>query len=186
MITATEIAAVHPELADDFAETQGLIARFAELRIERLPFYLTADEFGAVLCWKLRDQLGRQQVWRAGNTDKLIRSVTGLALSVSHCDLDYEQELRVSLLCALRGVGVPVASAVLALVMPEQYGVIDFRGWRQLFGEERRGFGVADYRRYMVELRRLARQLGRTPQEIDFAIWVYDGQQSRAGAHQGR
>jgi hypothetical protein len=121
MITATEIDAVRPELDDDFAKTQGLGAHFAELSIERLPFYLTADEFGAVLRWKLRGQHGRQRDRHSRNTDNLIRSVTGLALSVSHRDPDYEQGLRVSLLCALRGVGVPVASAVPA---PRHAGAI--------------------------------------------------------------
>lgn len=72
------------------------------------------------------------------------------------------------------GVGVPVASAVLALVFPEKYAVIDFRGWRQVFGEERTTFSVSDYRRYLREIRRLALELEWCVQEVDLAIWEYD------------
>jgi len=34
------------------------------------------------------------------------------------------------------GVVAPVASAVLELVFPEEYGVIDSRVWRQLFCDD--------------------------------------------------
>ncbi|WP_298482823.1 hypothetical protein [uncultured Chloroflexus sp.] len=40
-------------------------------------------------------------------------------------------------------------STILALVFSEQSAVIDFRGWRQIFGEEKRTFSMADYKRYL-------------------------------------
>lgn len=67
-----------------------------------------------------------------------------------------------------------MASAILALVFPEQYAVIDFRGWRQIFGEAKRTFSVADYKRHLREVKRLAVKLGWLVQEIDLAIWEYD------------
>jgi hypothetical protein len=76
-------------------------------------------------------------------------------------------------------VGVPVASAVLALVFPEEYAVIDFRGWRQLFDEEKTVFFTPDYKKYMREIRRLANELGWHAQEVDHAIWEYDRRNSK-------
>ena len=136
--------------------------------------YLTLDEFDRVLKWKLRGQYGRQREKRKANTDGVVRVLTGAALSIEHPDKDYEIELRFGILCTLRGVGVPVASAILALVFPERYAVIDFRGWRQVFAEERTTFSVSDYKRYLRELQNLARELGWTVQEVDSAIWEYD------------
>jgi len=136
--------------------------------------FLTAAEFDEILKWKLRRQYGRQCSLRAANTDEVIRVVTGLALTIAHNDKDYELELRVGILCALRGVGVPVASAVLALVYPDEYAVIDFRGWRQVFDEEPTGFSISGYKRYMQEVRRLSQELGWPAQEVDLAIWEYD------------
>jgi len=63
---------------------------------------------------------------------------------------------------------------ILALTFPEEYGVIDFRAWRQLFGEEKRGFSTEDYKQYLNKLRNLAKELGWTVQEVDLAIWAYD------------
>jgi len=171
MITAAQLKSLGP-VSD--RETEGLKKRFARLRAERGAFFLTKSEFDEVLRWKLRGQIGRQRSRRAGNTDELIRAVTGLALSLCHEDKDYELELRLGILCSLRGVEVPVASAILALVSPEEYAVIDFRGWRQIFGEERTSFSISDYKRYLAKIRELARELGWQPQEVDLAIWEYD------------
>jgi hypothetical protein len=160
--------------SDDYALIEQLKAHFAQMKQERHPMYLTLDEFDRVLKWKLRGQYGRQREKRKANTDGVVRVLTGAALSIEHPDKDYEIELRFGILCTLRGVGVPVASAILALVFPERYAVIDFRGWRQVFAEERTTFSVSDYKRYLRELQNLARELGWTVQEVDSAIWEYD------------
>jgi len=173
MITAAQLVPYRTSSVD-YALTEHLKARFAQLRRERRPLYLTFEEFDEILRWKLRGQYGRQRERRKVNTEDVIRTVTGAALTVTHPDEEYEIELRVSILCALRGVGVPVASAVLALVFPERYAVIDFRGWRQVFGEKKITFSIRDYKKYLVEIRRLADELNWPVQEVDLAIWEYD------------
>ena len=173
MITASQIAPFHNQ-AIDYSGTVRLIGKFTQLRHERQPFYLTAAEFEEILKWKLGQQFGRQRHIRNKNTDNIISAVTGLALSITHPDEDYELELRLNILCALRGVGVPIASAVLALIFPDKYAVIDFRSWRQVFDENKNLFSVADYKKYLLVIRRLAGELGWTAQEVDHAIWEYD------------
>jgi len=174
MITAVQLVP-HRTSSDDYTLTEHLKAHFAQVKRERHPMYLTLDEFNRVLQWKLRGQYGRQRERRKANTDDVIRVVTGAALSIEHSDKDYEIELRFGILCSLRGVGVPVASAVLALVFPERYAVIDFRGWRQVFGEDKKDeFKVSDYKRYLREVQKLAQELGWLVQEVDLAIWEYD------------
>ncbi len=173
MIGASHIVHLRTS-ASDYAETERLKTKFAKLRDERQPFYLTLGEFDEILLWKLAGQYHRQREMRRANTDDVVRTVTQAALSVSHPNQDYETELRVGILIALRGVSIPVASAVLALVFPEKYAVIDFRGWRQVFGREQRGFTIGDYKRYLARLRPLAEELGWPIQEVDLAIWAYD------------
>ena len=95
-----------------------------------------------------------------------------------HPDKDYEMELRVGVLCTLRGVGVPVASTVLSFAYPEEYAVIDFRSWRQVFPDRKPTFSIRDYRDYMRKIRRLARELDWTAQETDWAINEIDKQAS--------
>lgn len=173
MITADQLKPYRTN-SDDYAETERLKSLFAKLHQTRQPFFLTGDEFDAILRWKLRGQYGRQQKHRATNTPEIIEAITKLALNITHPDISYELELRVHLLCALRGVAVPIASAILALVYPNEYAVIDFRAWRQAFGEMRTTFSIPNYKRYMDFVIELADELGWPVQEVDLAIWEYD------------
>ncbi|NQS90632.1 hypothetical protein HQ584_12685 [Patescibacteria group bacterium] len=160
--------------AEDYEKTEEIKNYIQSLKDTRDPFYLNSEEFDRILRWKLRQQYERQKKIRSKNTDDLIRAVTSIALTISHDDEDYKLDLRFKLLMVLRGVGVPVASAILALCFPEKYAVIDFRGWRQFFGEDKRYFSIKDYKKYMKEIKRLANELGWLPQEVDLAIWEYD------------
>lgn len=173
MIKATQLIPYRTS-SDDYDLTKSLKARFARLRRECHPLYLTSKEFEEILQWKLHGQYGRQEQRRKANTEDVIRTVTSAALSIVHPDEDYEIELQVGILCCIRGVGVPVASAILALVFPEKYAVIDFRGWRQVFSEERTTFSISDYKRYLCEIKRLAAELEWPVQEVDLAIWNMD------------
>lgn len=173
MITASMIRPLRV-LSDDHEETGRLKTVLARFRQSKPPDYLSAEEFDQVLKWKLRGQYGRQKSWRAANTPEVIEIVTRTALSIEHADRSYETDLRLAILCSLRGVGVPVASAILALVYPDHYAVIDFRGWRQVFDEERTCFTIADYKRYLQKVSGLSLELGWPVQEVDLAIWQYD------------
>lgn len=173
MICATQLLA-YRTASDDYHDTERLKARFQRLQGERHPFFLTSHEFDEVLRWKLGNQYGRQKGFRKLNTEDVVRTITAAAFSITHPDEEYEVELRLNLLTCIRGVGVPIASALLALVFPQKYAVIDFRTWRQIFGHEKEQFSVSDYIRYLREVRRLAGELGWTPQEVDLAIWAYD------------
>jgi thermostable 8-oxoguanine DNA glycosylase len=164
----------------DYADTERLKAKLRRLRRERRPFHLTAADFEEILRWKFGRRAARLRSRRAANTGRVIRAVTGAALSLSHPDEEYEQELRLRLLCSMRGVSVMVASAILALSFPDRYAVIDFRVWRQLFGEQRYHFTASHYRRYMRAMRPLAKRLGWPVQEVDHAIWEYDRRRSGA------
>jgi thermostable 8-oxoguanine DNA glycosylase len=174
MITAAQISPFYKKASENYAAAESLKARLAQLLKERQPFYLTSAEFEEILRWKLRGQFGRQQEKRTVNTEEVVRLITSLALAITHADKEYELELRMNILCALRGVGVPVASAILALVYPDEYAVIDFRVWRQVFDEDRKTFLIGDYKRYMQVIRQLANELGWSVQQVDVAVWEYD------------
>ena len=178
MINA-DVIRVYRRTAADFDEAEQLKEHLHSLKQVRNPFYLDLNDFDRILRWKLRQQYARQKSLRSKNTEGIIKDITCLAFNISHEDEDYELEFRLRLLTTLRGVGIPVASAVLALCYPEQYAVIDFRGWRQIFGVEKRNFSINDYKRYLKEIKILAAELGWLPQEVDLAIWEYDRQSSR-------
>jgi len=166
----------------EYGKTERLKGQLQSVRASRDPFLLTSDELDLIFRWKLRGQYERTQRRRAMNTPAVYEAVTEAVFKVVDPSPDYEATVRLGLLTALPGIGVPVASAVLALADPQRYCVIDFRGWRAVFRSARTVFLVPEYLRYRTEVAKLASQLGWTVQETDLAIWEYDRRQEHGVA----
>jgi thermostable 8-oxoguanine DNA glycosylase len=159
---------------DNLKDTYNLIQKIEKLKKERTPLYLNKPEFEEILIWKLRTQYARQRKYREKNTNEIIQKITRTAFEIKHADWQYETELKLNILIALRGVGVPVASAILTLCYPEKYAVIDFRIVRQLFGKPKTNFPIRKYLEYLNTIRNIAKKYEVTPQQVDMAIWQYD------------
>ena len=87
---------------------------------------------------------------------------------------------RLELLTRLKGVSVPTASAILTLIDPRRYGVIDIRAWQMLYriGAVRRkpggvGFRSADWEEYLSILRGHARVLGVSVRRVELTLFEY-------------
>ena len=105
-------------LAED-PPTAALIHR---LRPTRRRGYLTKGELEAICRWKSPRAIGRVR----SNSHHRVREATATALATKR-----ERE-RLQALIELQGVSVPTASAILTLLDPERYGVIDIRVWQVL------------------------------------------------------
>jgi thermostable 8-oxoguanine DNA glycosylase len=164
------------ERADNKDITRKLTLSMQKLKETRNPFYLQINELQDILEWKLRGQIGRQLIRRNTNTNDNIIIITKAAFSVTHKDIDIETSLRLQILTSLSGVAVPVASAILTLCFPSHYSVIDFRNWRQIYGNlpKKTTPSIKDYTDYLKIIRAMATEFEVTPQEIDIAIWQRD------------
>lgn len=151
-------------------ETQQLISRLKEARKRG---YLKRDEFLAICKWKSPRPIKHYKKNREYNIIKTTKKVF---------KMKYEKR-KILLLDKLTGVNIPVASAILALVYPEKYGVIDIRAWNALIklrkikrrGKARkRYFNEKDWYHYLMIIRHLAKQYRVTPRNIDRALYFYD------------
>lgn len=93
-----------------------------QLRRAKVRGYLTKRELEAVCRWKSARAIRHIQ----SNSALEIREATRRALSTR------SERDRLAALRELRGVSVPMASAILMLLSPERYGVIDIRVWKLL------------------------------------------------------
>jgi hypothetical protein len=87
---------------------------------------------------------------------------------------------RLEVLTGLAGVSVPTASAILTLIDPRRYGVIDIRAWQLLYrmGAVRRrpggvGFRFPDWERYLSIVRHHARALRVSVRRIELTLFEY-------------
>lgn len=162
--------------ADDKNETKNLIQHFDNLKQTRKPFYLTATEFEQILTWKLRTQFGRQSKIRLNNTEENIQLITKTTFLLTHKNTNIETSLKLKSLTLLYGVEIPVASSILTLCYPENYSVIDFRNWRQIFKQltKKTYYTTNEYNEYLKRIKYLADKYKFTTQQIDMAIWQKD------------
>ena len=173
MVTADDLRPLR-KAAPDYEQTENLKADLDTLRRSREPLYLKFEEIDRVFLWKLDRQYGRQKELRNQTSTETYEAVTRACFAFRMGDVDTEARVRLSILTALPGVGVPVASAVLALGDPSRYCVIDFRGWRAVYDLRRASFAIGDYIKYREFVSVLAVELGWCVQETDLAIWELD------------
>ncbi|MGH7331702.1 MAG: hypothetical protein ACREKS_02930 [Candidatus Rokuibacteriota bacterium] len=130
--------------------------------------WLTRAEFLAACHWKSP----RWRRWCETNSAAAIRRVTGDALRTR------SEYRRMALLQSLKGVSIPTASAIMTMVDPQRYGVIDIRVWQLLhaLGAVRQkprgiGFRFHDWDQYVSLLRHYARTFRTTARLVEITLF---------------
>ena len=151
-------------------EDPGTAALIHRLRHVKRAGGFTRAEFLAMCRWKSPRALPRCR----RNPAPRIRAVSRAVLTTR------SERRRMEQLTALRGVGVPMASAILTLLDPRRYGVLDIRVWQLLFAlrsvgvnARGRGFTVDQWLGYLRELRRHARACGVTPRALEWTLFCH-------------
>lgn len=157
------------DLAFEYDDTRPLLAELASVRDRG---FFTYDEFFTMCCWKEPRQ--RKRSYWQQNTDAEVQALSRRVFATA------DEDERMALLDSLKGVGVPVASAILTLTDPARYGVIDIRVWQVLheYGEVAHtpgGVGLthAHWREYLPILRRHAANLGVTVRAVERALFAH-------------
>lgn len=150
--------------------------------------YLFEKEFINICEWKTKRQKNRYE----RNSKEEIKKVTKTIISIHP-----NTKRQIYELTHLKGVGVPVASAILTVIFPEYYCLLDYRAWRALLWvlklQESKSFCFKDYTkfsrvmddfrnypsldsyiRYLEKIKKLAKQNNMTPRKIEMALWIYD------------
>ena len=152
-------------LSAEDAATDRLIA---ELRHVRARGEFSRAEFLRMSRWKSP----RAAPHYARNSAAVVRRISRAVLSTR------SERRRMELLTELHGVSVPVASAILTLIEPRRYGVLDIRVWQLLHAlravDKRpagRGFDAADWERYLACLRPHAARLGASVRIVEYTLF---------------
>ena len=156
-------------------EEQRAAKLITKLRGVRRRGYLTMGEFVAACPWKSPRPINHIRA----NTHHRVRKATREALATR------SDARRMEALRRLDGVSVPTASAILTLIDPRRYGVIDIRVWQLLHHhravtENPGGTNLkpSHWRQFLSIVRRLSSRLGVTAREVELALFnVHKAQQ---------
>jgi hypothetical protein len=162
---------LHPLIRDHLSLTEDLSTAtlIDRLRPVRRRGYLTKRELEAVCRWKSPRAIG----WIRLNARNRIRQATSVAWAAK------EERERLEALIDLQGVSVPMASAILTLVNPKRYGVIDIRVWQLL---HRLGavagnpagthFTFTQWERFLILIRHFAGVFGVPARDIERTLFL--------------
>jgi hypothetical protein len=138
------------------------------LRAARRRGYLTRGEFVEACRWKSARAIHHVR----SNTHHRVRAATGAVLATRN------EAARIEALLGLKGVSVPMASAVLMFLDPSRYGVIDIRVWQLLHAagavsENAKGthFSVSQWLQFLGILRHLSSRLGVRARDIERTLF---------------
>ncbi len=90
------------------------------------------------------------------------------------------EKRKIDLLIKLKGVQIPTASAILTLIDPNNYGVIDIRVWQVLYlygsvktNPDGVGFNFSNWYNYLVKLRYYAKKFKVKARNIERTLFLY-------------
>ncbi len=156
----------------DWVDTKVLKKKIEEHVRKNPDTGLTLDLFNEIVTWKLERQEDRTRHTRGEKvTEEFVRLITTCAFALSHSDRKSLVRGRICVLQGIPGVDMGIASAITALRFPDQHGVIDPVLWEVIYGEERSGFSLSEYQKYLEDLLSTATKLGWPAQEVDFFTW---------------
>jgi hypothetical protein len=151
---------------EEWEDTADIIR---QLRPARDRGYLTPSELEVICRWKSP----RALQYIKSNSAFRVRTATRKAL-VTRSERD-----RLEALTELRGVSLPMASAILTLLNPRRYGVIDIRVWQLLHaaGAVTKkpggvGFNFKNWYQFLMIIRYFARTLGVKARDIERTLFV--------------
>ena len=153
-------------VTEEDAATSALMARVSDARRRG---FISRAEFLAMCRWKSPRALHHYR----RNTARRVREVSRRALGCR------SERGRMEHLLALDGVSVPVASAILTLLDPRRYGVLDIRAWQMLYAMRDvdanpagRGFSVGQWTCYLAALREHARRLKAPVRAVEYTLFL--------------
>jgi hypothetical protein len=131
---------------------------------------LTREEFLEICHWKSP----RTSRWCEMNSASSVRRAMTTVFATE------DEDRRLAELTSLHGVAVPTASAILTMIDPKNYGVIDIRVW-QLLHEigsvtkraSGQGFDSQNWLQYLQILRDHAKQLKVNVRRIEKALFEF-------------
>jgi len=150
--------------------------------------FLLKREFVSIGKWKSHRQIHNYE----DNPEETIEKITRKVLK------EENEPNRIRLLTsgALKGVKIPVASAILTICHPDKYCVIDYRAWRALrwlqngsknqlvFNSYKEYSDFLDsldnykslrgYLRFLSQLRSITAKYNGTPRQLEMALWKFD------------
>ncbi|WKA26356.1 hypothetical protein [Bradyrhizobium roseum] len=127
------------------------------------------QHFDTIFKWKTRNR-GKSRPQK----NKTVTIKRALKLAVDSVDIP---SMALKSLVRLEGVGVPVASAIMAAIFPERFTIIDFRALEALGAKSFSTSSINRYLEYVSYCVALSAEWSMSLRELDRALWKWSEKQ---------
>ena len=103
-----------------------------------------------------------------------IKEITRTAFTLS---MDY---YKLTLLCALSGVGPALAAILVTFHSPQSYGLLEHNAWNQLFPNKKADVTIKGYINYLERLREISKDLRVPVRIVEQALVLKDSESKSA------
>ncbi len=79
----------------------------------------------------------------------------------------------------MRGIAIPLASAILAICYPEEFVIIDSLLWKFIYQEDKTSFTVKDYLHFLSFFSVLSKFTKYSLQDTEHLLWLYQQNQEK-------
>lgn len=152
---------------EEYDNTKNVINFVSD--VKRKGFF-NKEQFVKMAFWKSP----RPKKWYESNDDNLVIKISGQALAS-----DAEEE-KANYLTILKGVSIPTASAILTLIDPQNYGVMDIRVWQLMYLYDEvdnkpggKGFSVDDWVKYLSVLRKYSKEFKVKTRDVERILFEH-------------
>jgi hypothetical protein len=158
-------------------DIQALASRFS---YEDDPGCRSAGAAAAARGYYRRAEFLEVSDWKSARSRPLLQSNDAPAVeAATRAAFDTSDEAaRMGMLSGLRGVGVPVASALLHFAVPDRYPILDVRALESLGRKGRSVYPVSFWVAYLHACRELAAEHRVSLRTLDKALWQYSKEKS--------
>jgi hypothetical protein len=146
-------------------DTKGMVREVAALKAgnEIVEGDLTATNLMTIVTWKSQ----RAKGWVESNSEADVKDTLQLATEAK------SDRAAISVLLGLRGVAIPMASAILTAIRPKSFTIIDVLALKSLGVLHRPGMSVDFYLGYLTFCREAASSYGVELRDFDHALWQH-------------
>jgi len=152
------------------SETDEATRLIAELNDVKRKKFFTKKQFYDVAMWKTP----RPKKYYLSNPEKIIRKISREAIDAK------SEEDKMLRLTSLKGVSIAVASSLLTIMNPKDYGIIDIRVWQLLYKYDEvktkphgQGFNLKDWLNYLSILRKYAVKFDTSVRNVERTLFFY-------------
>jgi hypothetical protein len=150
-------------------EWEGTVILMKEFRSVKKNGFLTKEELIKVCYWKSP----RAIKYIKSNRADAIKRITGMALG------SRKEHEKITELIKLKGVSIPMASSILTLVNPKQYGVMDIRVWQLLYqtgiattNPKGTAFKIEEWLLFLNTLRHFSKKMNVTARDVERTLFL--------------